>query len=407
MPCDGPSNPASGNTHGSPVCFCPAVALAASACLNAADDHVNPADNDSNAGTIAALWRSLDKVNATVFQPGDNVLFKRGGILMLGADNEQVSCNQPIGSQGHFVDLNGQIVLDLEETNRTAGNSWRLIDTDNLNVTDDSGFSVASSAGSFTPNGGVRTLRDGLILWSYTQATGVLAATATNDSYPNWLDTNWPGIADHSASGDLDHDNIPDFLFTIHRRNDSTSDTNQFFQYGDDLTSWKHVPPVPGGMVCLAPNTPEVGFDELLITVPKANNDRMFGHLKVASSDMNPLTTSLPEVMYTDAQMPFTMDGSRAPLQENDGSMTALQTAMGLSPYSFRHRGTHANIGGVPYLIVDGDVHSYFNEHDGPAPSDHRFLSVARAKLADVMTAVVGNPVTQFWKYSHEVGTEF
>lgn len=47
--------------------------------LFAADHYVDPAGNDANAGTNqAAPWRSLDKVNATVFQPGDNVLFKRG-----------------------------------------------------------------------------------------------------------------------------------------------------------------------------------------------------------------------------------------------------------------------------------------------------------------------------------------
>ena len=46
-----------------------------------------------------------------------------------------------------------------------------------------------------------------------------------------------------------------------------------------------------------------------------------------------------------------------------------------------------ANLGGVPYLIVDGYVYVYFNEHDGPTASDHRYLSVARASLSDVTSA--------------------
>lgn len=46
-----------------------------------------------------------------------------------------------------------------------------------------------------------------------------------------------------------------------------------------------------------------------------------------------------------------------------------------------------ANLGGVPYLIVDGYVYLYFNEHDGPTETDYRFLSVARASLREVLAA--------------------
>ena len=58
------------------ITFC----LAGAGALAAADYYIDPAGNDGNAGTSsAAPWRSLDKVNGTVFQPGDKVLFKRGG----------------------------------------------------------------------------------------------------------------------------------------------------------------------------------------------------------------------------------------------------------------------------------------------------------------------------------------
>lgn len=44
------------------------------------DYYVDPAGNDSNHGTSpSAPWQSLGKVNGTVFQPGDQILFKRGG----------------------------------------------------------------------------------------------------------------------------------------------------------------------------------------------------------------------------------------------------------------------------------------------------------------------------------------
>jgi autotransporter-associated beta strand protein len=42
--------------------------------------YVDPAGNDSNPGISPAMpWQSLGKVNGTVFQPGNKILFKRGG----------------------------------------------------------------------------------------------------------------------------------------------------------------------------------------------------------------------------------------------------------------------------------------------------------------------------------------
>jgi len=37
------------------------------------------AGNDNNAGTLASPWKTLNKVNYTVFNPGDSILLKRGG----------------------------------------------------------------------------------------------------------------------------------------------------------------------------------------------------------------------------------------------------------------------------------------------------------------------------------------
>ena len=46
----------------------------------AADYYIDPAGNDSATGTSAATpWKTLAKVNATTFLPGDNILFKKGG----------------------------------------------------------------------------------------------------------------------------------------------------------------------------------------------------------------------------------------------------------------------------------------------------------------------------------------
>ncbi|MCE9608825.1 MAG: autotransporter-associated beta strand repeat-containing protein [Chthoniobacter sp.] len=46
----------------------------------ATDYYVDPSGSDANNGISAETpWRSIAKVNATIFTPGDNVLFKRGG----------------------------------------------------------------------------------------------------------------------------------------------------------------------------------------------------------------------------------------------------------------------------------------------------------------------------------------
>ncbi len=42
--------------------------------------YVDPAGNDTNVGTSPnSPWRSIAKLNALGFQPGDTVYFKRGG----------------------------------------------------------------------------------------------------------------------------------------------------------------------------------------------------------------------------------------------------------------------------------------------------------------------------------------
>lgn len=75
-----PIFPAGHRAASRPVISFIALALAGMSSLNAADYYIDPAGNDSNSGTSPATpWQSLGKVNGTVFQPGDNVLFKRGG----------------------------------------------------------------------------------------------------------------------------------------------------------------------------------------------------------------------------------------------------------------------------------------------------------------------------------------
>lgn len=475
------------------------------------------------AGTLT-LSATNSYTGNTIINGGSLILHENSRTLFRPTSNQ--TCNLISGSSNNLVSLRGEIYLDLVSADNTPGNSWTLVDTNTLNVQYGSQFAVTSSLGDFTNTSGVWTLDDGAIIWVFNQSSGVLSAT--RPSFADWIDTSWPDLQDKTFDGDPDHDDIPNileyvlfdgdplsassailpdsdvseshFIFSFHRRRSSLSDTTQVFQFGSDLTTWTNVPLHLGGMVSITADSPTIGIDEIVISVPKDNHQKLFGRIKVAHFDMSRLNIGQPEVIYTDAQMPYTMDASWAPIKENDGSMTLFETAMGLIPYYFRHSGVpdnplqlalapyvfdyngynatwpsgcwipniyrhddgtlvgfvhredlypanghptggnnffiglakstngglnwtylgdvlatrgngsttqgFANIGGVPYLIIDGYVHLYYNEHDGPLASDFRFLSVARAKLVDIMSAVANGQVPQFHKYNQGTWTE-
>jgi hypothetical protein len=62
------------------VLLASALGLAAPAAASAATYYVSPTGNDAAAGSAVAPWRTLAKVDATTFAPGDTVLFAGGGI---------------------------------------------------------------------------------------------------------------------------------------------------------------------------------------------------------------------------------------------------------------------------------------------------------------------------------------
>ena len=202
--------------------------------------------------------------------------------------------------------------------------------------------------------------------------------------------------------------------------------------------------------------------------------------------------------IYSDPQMPYTMDASWATLKNADGSMTFFETAMGKFPYYFRHTGPYSdplktqldkfnwdyngynntwpsgcwldniykvskdtllgfvhredlypannnqyprdryfiglarsfdggtnwkylgdiigttrntlttaggsNVGGVPSLVVDDHFLVYYNERLESVNSTA--LSVARAKVSDVIQAMKKDQVYQFTKYNNGSWTE-
>lgn len=73
-----------------------------------------------------------------------------------------------------------------------------------------------------------------------------------------------------------------DFVFTFTRRADSTADTTQTFQYGNDLSGWTTVTLAEGtNNGATVSITPSGSNEQVIVSVPKDANTRLFGRLQV------------------------------------------------------------------------------------------------------------------------------
>ena len=147
-----------------PILLCVSLAAAGTLSLHAADYYIDPAGDDSSSGTSpASPWQSLGKVNGTVFQPGDNVLFKRGG-TWVGTLSPQGSGN---GTSQITLGSYGTGAKPLINGN---GN-WAVITLSSQSYWTIDGFEVTNSATSDSSRSGIRvdwsgsgTMRDIRIL---------------------------------------------------------------------------------------------------------------------------------------------------------------------------------------------------------------------------------------------------
>ncbi|MCX6873376.1 MAG: autotransporter-associated beta strand repeat-containing protein [Verrucomicrobia bacterium] len=239
----------------------------------------------------------------TIVNAGRLILASDGSLRFYPTANHL--SNQITGTGSPAVTLIGTLYFDLAGADLTHGNTWTMVDV--ANVAASYGGSVTSSLGAFDNNAGVWQLVADGRTWTFSQATGQL--TLESDPFASWINATWPLLADKTPVGDPDHDGIANLLeyvlqngdpslsstailptanasgnnlvFTLHRRHASTADTSQVFQYGNDLSGWTEVVLTHGGMVSITPDTPESGIDEVIVTVPKNGNPRIFGRLKV------------------------------------------------------------------------------------------------------------------------------
>lgn len=187
---------------------------------------------------------------------------------------------------------------------------------------DSSTVSIASGAVLELPHGLTDTVA-GLIVNGTTLPSGTYNAgsPATNgyitgtgsiqvgpsDPFLAWIDATWPSLSDKTEGGDPDHDGMSNlleyvlkngdpsvsnpvivptadasgsnFIFTFYRRNASTVDTTQTFEFGTDLDGWTSVS-IPGGAGVTVTDQGS-GIDKVVVSVAKGSNTSLFGRLKV------------------------------------------------------------------------------------------------------------------------------
>lgn len=123
--------------------------IAASPTLRAADYYIDPSGNDANSGTTSAQpWKTLGKVNGTVFQPGDNIYFKRGG-TWYGSLTPQGSGNSTSQITLSSYGTGAKPLID-------GGGNWAVIALSNQEYWTIDGFEVTNPATGDSGRSGIR-----------------------------------------------------------------------------------------------------------------------------------------------------------------------------------------------------------------------------------------------------------
>lgn len=128
--------------------------------------------SDENSGTSAdSAWRSLNKVNATTFMPGDKILFKAGDswdgqLYPKGSGSE----GAPIvidkyGSSSNLPAINGDgVQRPYHQTGAVYLCNQQYWEINNLEVTNDDDFNTDEVATTYDWNGNPSNIRDGILI---------------------------------------------------------------------------------------------------------------------------------------------------------------------------------------------------------------------------------------------------
>ncbi|MEK6746390.1 MAG: right-handed parallel beta-helix repeat-containing protein [Pseudomonadota bacterium] len=148
--------------------FCLGISLSVAATANAADYYMSPSGSDSNPGTIAAPWKSLDRLQEAqkILKPGDTVYF-RGGDYMTGYASNRAyyswSAKGTSSSPVTYKNYQGEtpvIVLDRTAPRENTGTlifigSYITIEGLNFRQTEASRSLIQKPDGSIVRNSGI------------------------------------------------------------------------------------------------------------------------------------------------------------------------------------------------------------------------------------------------------------
>ncbi|MGG4146333.1 discoidin domain-containing protein [Paenibacillus algorifonticola] len=126
--------------------------------------------NDANNGTsTATAWKTLTKVNATTFQPGDQILFKSGGVWNgqlwpkgSGAAGSPIKIDKYGGTAKPIIN-GGGTQRDYQATGAVMLRNQQYWEISNLEVTNDDNFNVDLVTTTYA-NSKPTNIRDGILV---------------------------------------------------------------------------------------------------------------------------------------------------------------------------------------------------------------------------------------------------
>jgi autotransporter-associated beta strand protein len=254
------------------------------------------------SGTLANSAVTVNNTDSTISVTGAGALatsltVNSGAHLAIAVANTAAA--QPVRTVSGVVTLDSASVLDLTAAGTPAAGTYTLLNAGSLTT-----LPTTINKPTLAPG----------TTWTVTNPgdNSLVLTVTTASGFATWIGGFNPPLSDPNdrlPGADPDNDGISNLMeyvlyqgdptvsspailptaatpgsnlvFTFYRRNESTTDTTQTFQYGSDLSGWTDLA-IPGGAgVVVTPDTPSSGIDKVEVTITRTGNPKLFGRLMV------------------------------------------------------------------------------------------------------------------------------